>query len=236
MNDISDTHLVNQSWPLSFHFERDPVCQKYFKPYIDLQLIKLAELDALRPPHITYIFHQHAQRVAHEVSKASQFIGLGDTISSNLFYASLLHDMGKTLLPVSIWDSMEKPNHELKMLRRSHTTLGKAAFLDHFSDISHPFKDLAGDIIYLHHEQMDGQGPHKVDPSELSLPVRLVSIIEAFDGWSIPRPHFGSRDISIPAVLERMRIEKAGMFDQALFESFAQMKLAEYKKASHSSC
>ncbi len=96
----------------------------------------------------------------------------------------------------------------------------------------HPFKDLMLDIMKNHHEQMDGQGYHHIPGDQLSLPVRLAAIVEAFDGWSIPRPHFGDRDISIPAVLKRMETEKAGMFDPALFKAFAEMKLSGYNKTA----
>ena len=79
---------------------------------------------------------------------------------------------------------------------------------EYFHDTDHPFKDLMIDIMVNHHEQMDGQGTQEKPAEELSLPVRLAAIVEAYDGWRIWRPHYGERDISIPGVLERMREEK----------------------------
>ncbi len=77
---------------------------------------------------------------------------------------------------------------------------------------------------------MDGNGTQKISGDRLSLPVRLVAIVEAYDGWRIWRPHYGDRDISPPGVLKRMRDEKgAEIFDMDLFEMFAEMKTEDYK-------
>ena len=74
-----------------------------------------------------------------------------------------------------------------------------------------------------------GQGTHGIAGEKLSAPVRLVAIIEAYDGWRIWRPHYGDRDISYSGVLKRMREEKGpDIFDMELFEQFAAMKMEEY--------
>ena len=122
-----------------------------------------------------------------------------------MYWAVLLHDIGKMQLPVEIWDKTEKPSEQMKAFRRNHTRLGAESFARHFKDIEHPFKDLALEIMQNHYEQMDGEGPEKLPAEALSPPVRLAAIVEAFDGWSIPRPHFGERDVKPPAVLKRIK-------------------------------
>jgi HD-GYP domain-containing protein (c-di-GMP phosphodiesterase class II) len=82
------------------------------------------------------------------------------------------------------------------------------------------------DIMLNHHEQMDGKGYRGLSADALSLPVRLACIVESYDGYAIPRPHFGDRDISPEGVLARMRDEKGrALYDMELFEAFAEMKL-----------
>jgi HD-GYP domain-containing protein (c-di-GMP phosphodiesterase class II) len=117
----------------------------------------------------------------------------------------------------------------MKNLRRTHTELGVKLVDEALDDIIHPFKNLMTDIMMNHHEQMDGKGYHGLAAAQISQPVRLAAIVEAFDGWSIHRPHFGGRNITIPGVLKRIRDEKSGFFDMALFEAFAEMKMNEYK-------
>ncbi|MCE7886322.1 MAG: HD domain-containing protein [Alphaproteobacteria bacterium PRO2] len=216
-------------WP-EFDFETDGMCQSMFKPFILKEMDLLAEFDAQRPAGITYIFHQHAERVAHDVEKTCLSMGLSKNVARNMYWATLPHDCGKRMLPVSIWDQEDKPDGELKRLRRTHTELGAQIVEDELGDVAHPFKTLMTEIILNHHEQMDGEGYRGLSAEQLSMPVRLAAIVEAFDGWSISRPHYGGRDITIPAVLKRMREEKAEHFDEKLLKAFTEMKTEEYNR------
>jgi HD-GYP domain-containing protein (c-di-GMP phosphodiesterase class II) len=216
-------------WPTDFDFETDGICQSALKPFIVDELEKLEIYDSQRPPDITYIFHEHAERVARNIEKTCVHMGLGKIVGRNMYWALLPHDIGKRLLPTQIWDQEEKPDDTMKKLRRTHTELGVKIVNDALGDIAHPFKILMTDIMLNHHEQIDGGGYRHLPGEQLSKPVRLAAIIEAFDGWSIRRPHFGKRDVSVPSVLKRIRDEKAGFFDMELFEAFAEMKMNEYK-------
>lgn len=220
---------MSETWPESFDFETDETCQTVFLPFIVTQLSALKALDAARPDNTTYIFHEHAERVAQDMKNTCLHLGLDETVANNMYWATLPHDIGKAALPHHIWDVDEKPSEDLKRLRRTHIMLGAQIVEERFPEIDHPFKDLMIDIIKHHHEQMDGEGELGISGDQLSTPVRLASIIEAFDGWSVYRPHFGDRDISIPGVLKRMRDEKLHMFDQELFNAFEEMKLNAYK-------
>ncbi len=191
----------------------------------------LEAYDVQRPDGHTYIFHEHAARVAENVRRTCLHMGLGDVVARNMYWAVMPHDIGKKSLPVDIWDQEEKPSGAVKAYRRTHTLLGAQIAEELLHDISHPFKDLMIDIMRYHHEQMDGGGTIGVAGDALSMPVRLCAIVEAYDGWRIWRPHYGDRDISPPSVLARMRDEKgAEIFDMDLFESFAEMKMLDYKE------
>ena len=223
-----------KNWPSSFNFDTDETCQTVFKPFIENEMAHLKAYDAERPDDITYIFHEHAQRVADNMKKTCLHIGLSDVIANNMYWAILPHDIGKKNMPLDIWDTDEKPQDSLKKYRRVHTLLGAQIVQEYFPDINHPFKDLLIDIMANHHEQIDGKGTNEINGNDLTLPVRLSAIVEAYDGWRIWRPHFENRDISIPAVIERMRAEKgAEIFDMDLFESFAEMKMMEYKSIKY---
>lgn len=220
----------NSSWPDSFDFETDEICQNVFKPFIENELKALEEYDAQRPDDITYIFSEHALRVAENMKKTCLHMGLGETVANNMYWAILPHDIGKKNLPLDIWDTEEQPDNNLKQFRRTHTLLGAQIVQEYFPNIDHPFKDLMIDIMANHHEQMDGLGTHGKTADELSTPVRLAAIVEAFDGWRIWRPHYGDRDISVSGVLERMRTEKgAEIFDMDLFDAFAEMKMTDHE-------
>lgn len=218
------------TWPDNFDFDTDNTCQSVFKPFIEKELQELQKYDQNRPDDITYIFHEHAERVANNMKKTCLHMGLGEIVANNMYWAILPHDIGKKNLPLDIWDTEEKPTDNLKRYRRTHTLLGAQIVQEYFHDIKHPFKDLMADIMVKHHGQLNGKGQNNFPAEELSPPVRLSAIVEAYDGWRIWRPHYGDRDISVPGVLKRMREEKGEeIFDMELFEAFAEMKMIEYK-------
>jgi HD-GYP domain-containing protein (c-di-GMP phosphodiesterase class II) len=222
-----------QNWPDNFDLRDDPTTGPRLKSFFDDQMKELEAYNDKRPGDHTYIFHEHAQRVAMNIKKTCLHMGLSDLTAENMYWATLPHDIGKKNLPAELWDTEEKPDATLKNIRRTHTLLGAQIANEHLHDIDHPFKDLMVDIMQYHHEQMDGQGTHGIAGEQLSAPVRLVAIVEAYDGWRIWRPHYGERDISIPGVLTRMREEKgAEIFDIDLFEAFAEMKMMEYNASA----
>ncbi len=220
--------MTKTDWPDNFDLRDTPEIEQRIKGFIETQMGELEEYDGQRPEGHSYIFHEHAQRVADNVRKTCEHMGLGERVAQNMHLAVLPHDIGKKNLPLEMWDSEEKPGGTLKKVRRSHTLLGGQIVQEHLADIEHPFKDLMVDIMVNHHEQIDGNGTHGALGKELSAPVRLAAIVEAYDGWRIWRPHYGDRDISPEGVLKRMREEKgAEIFDMELFEAFADMKMGE---------
>lgn len=221
---------VTSDWP-NFDLNETPEIAQRIYAFIHDQMAELEAYDKQRPAGHTYIFHEHAQRVANNMKKTCLHMGLGDSVADNMYWAVLPHDIGKKNMPVDLWDKEEKPTMQLKKFRRTHTLLGAQITQEYLHDIEHPMKDLIIDIQVKHHGQMDGQGPNNIPAEKMSKPVRLAAIVEAYDGWRIFRPHYGDRDISIKGVIERMRTEKgAEIFDMDLFEAFAEMKMIEYNK------
>lgn len=224
---------ATSDWPDNFDLRETPEIGNRIRDFIGSQMAELKTYDQQRPEGHTYIFHEHAERVAQNIKQTCLHMGLGELTAANMYDAILPHDIGKKNMPVELWDTEEKPSNQLKKFRRTHTLLGAQIVQEHLHDIEHPFKDLMIEIMVKHHEQMDGNGTNGYTSEQLSKPVRLAAIVEAYDGWRIWRPHYGDRDISPPAVLERMREEKGPeIFDMELFEAFAEMKMIEYNKGS----
>jgi len=230
-------------WPDHYNLHDAPEIESAVKAFIDKHLQSLKELDNARfswvsenlpaEYEMTYFFYDHTLRVADDMGKTAKHMGFSDTCTEQLTMAMLAHDFGKTRLPVDIWDMMEKPEDEVKNARRRHTALGVEMLREELP-FEHPFIELTADIMAHHHEHMDGSGYLGLSAEQLSAPVRLASIIESFDGYSIPRPHFGDRDISVPGVLARMQGEKGeAIYDMSLFEAFAEMKMAEYNQTQN---
>ena len=105
-------------WPDSFDLRDEPEIGGRIRSFIDTQMAELAAFDELRPDGHTYIFHEHAQRVAENVKRTCLHMGLGELVATNMYFAVLPHDIGKKNLPVELWDSEEKPDARLKHIRR----------------------------------------------------------------------------------------------------------------------
>jgi len=221
-----------QDWPDFFDLREAPEIGGRIRKFIEDKLEALKSYDAQRPEDTKYVFHEHAVRVAENIKNTCLHMGLSDLVAENMYWATLPHDIGKLKLPIEIWDSTEKPSDEAKHKRRSHTDLGAEIVRKELEGIEHPFIDLMLNIMLNHHEQINGQGYRGLTGKQLSKPVRLAAIVEAYDGWRIWRPHYGDRDISVSGVLTRMREEKGpDFFDMELFEAFAEMKMNAYKNS-----
>ena len=107
----------NSEWPDNFDFQTDTVCQTVFKPFIENELEALKSYDAQRPDDITYIFSEHAKRVADNIKKTCLHMGLGETVANNMYWAILPHDIGKKNLPLDIWDTEGKALRSLKKIQ-----------------------------------------------------------------------------------------------------------------------
>lgn len=198
-----------------------------YRAFIKDELSKLKAYDALRPANHPYPFHQHVVRVAKSMKALALAMNMHPSRAEALYDASLLHDAGKRLLPVAIWDIEGKPDEKTKKLRRQHTTLGVTLVDDTFGADAHtPFLDLLRDLMAHHHEAMDGTGWLRMTGDQLSLEARMLCICDAFDGYSVWRPHYGHRDITPAAVLKRMAVEKTGQFDHDILDIFSKVKHA----------
>ena len=227
-------------WPDNYDLSESPEVENRLETFINTQMAALKAFDKKRELWVkenlpanyqmTYYFHDHAYRAAQDVKETALYMGMSPLTADNLYKAMLPHDIGKSLLPLHIWDTLEKPENDIKKLRRSHTELGVNIIEEVLGDLDHPAIILMKDIMLNHHEQMDGYGFLGKTGNDLSAPVRLACIVESFDGYSIVRPHFGDRDISVSGVLKRMREEKgASIYDMELFEAFANMKMEQDK-------
>jgi HD-GYP domain-containing protein (c-di-GMP phosphodiesterase class II) len=196
------------------------------KNVISYLIEKLGRYDALRPDGHPYEFHTHSKRVAQSIRDLAHAMEYNGDMCDALYWATLVHDIGKTSLPVSIWDLEEQPTDAQRTERRTHAQLGVDILRAEFGNDcdTDPFLKLCCDITLYHHETLNKKGPLGIDANILSQEVRMVCICDAFDGWSVSRPHFEDRDISPAAVIHRMETKKAGQFDPDILQIFKELK------------
>ena len=154
------------------------------KPLIDEQLDTaletLADFGDLKSPWFT----GHSRGVARLAAAAAQEGGLPEEAVTELRRAALVHDLGRTGVPNTIWDKpgpltdaeWERvrlhPYYAERMLARPEALAGLGA------------------IAACHHERLDGSGYHRSLPgSALSPSARILAAADAYHAMTEARPH-----------------------------------------------
>jgi HD-GYP domain-containing protein (c-di-GMP phosphodiesterase class II) len=126
----------------------------------------------------------------------------------------LLHDIGKTTIPMNV---INKPGHlsgdDLTAIRK-HPKAG-LELLEHMSSVN----VLSLKIVIQHHENYDGSGyPYGMSGNELHLFSRIARIIDTYDAMTSKKAY---ADAKRPfAVLAEMKNDMPGCFDMELLREF----------------
>lgn len=190
--------------------------------FVDTEFEALKAYNAGRPQGHPYAFHLHTKRVATHLRQLALDMGMDADYAEVLYACGMVHDIGKRLLPIDIWDVAGKPDEKTRRQRREHTVLGVQILNERFGeDNDAPALILMRDLMTNHHEAVDGSGWLGKKGDELSLEAKMLCVCDAFDGYSVWRPHYGQRDITPKGVIRRMAVEKSEQFDAHILGVFA---------------
>ncbi len=126
----------------------------------------------------------HCRRVSlYSVRLATQY-GLDAETVEAIRVGGLLHDLGKLEVPPRLLDKPGRlTEREWHRLRR-HPETG-LALVDRLG-----FGSRVAEIVLYHHERFDGSGyPDSLAADHIPWPVRIVSVMDAFDALTSPRPY-----------------------------------------------
>ena len=154
----------------------------------------------------------HSKRVAVYCVKIAEKMGLCEKDQTTLYYAGLLHDIGKILTPEAV---ILKPrhfsDHEYNIVKR-HPEDGEkmVSYISSFSEY--------GSIIRHHHERYDGKGyPDGLKGDEIPLLSRIMSIADSFDAMTTNRIY--KARCSIAEAIEEVKSCAGEQFDPNIIES-----------------
>lgn len=125
----------------------------------------------------------------HSVNTAVLAIVLGkdlhmtDQMLKDMAAGMLFHDLGMIFLPDDL-SAMQRPiNAEEAQLIKKHAEMGFEHLLR-----SNAISTVAGNIVFRHHETMDGSGyPNGIHEDKLSPSMRIACVVEVYDSLTTAR-------------------------------------------------
>lgn len=128
--------------------------------------------------------HGHSMRVARRAVATAEELGLGSQEIENIFYAGLLHDIGKIGVSEQILHKPTTLNVAEWQVIKAHPITG--------ANILEPIPSLrkVTPMVRHHHERYDGTGyPQGLAGEEIPLGARIVAVADAFEAMTSHRPY-----------------------------------------------
>lgn len=153
--------------------------QNKFQSEVILSLLELLEI------HDFYT-RGHSQNVATLTREIAKEMKLSEKGVRNAYWAGLIHDIGKTLIPDSILNKKSDLSAEEFENIQKHPLWGYQILKN-----SQELKELARYVLY-HHERWDGKGyPEGLKKDKIPLISQIISVA---DGWDAMRSKRAYRD------------------------------------------
>lgn len=186
-----------------------------------LALAKLAEYrDDDTGLHLERI-REYTKIITEEMAKKPNY---NEYITSeyveDIYYSSILHDIGKVGIPDGI---LLKPGEltpeEFEVIKK-HSILGGDVLADIEAQIgAQTFLTLGKEIAYYHHEQWNGKGyPNGLKGEEIPLSARIVSIADVYDALTSQRIY--KKAFSHQKAKEIIVFERERSFDPDVVDCF----------------
>ena len=157
------------------------------KKYKELQLNQLKNmvvaLTGLLEIYDTYT-KNHSMNVSEISKRIAQVIQLSEKVTNQIYYAGLVHDIGKAIVPKEIINKKTKLSEAEFDLIKNHPldaykALKKSQGLNHIAS-----------IVLQHHERWDGYGyPNNLKGEDICLESRIIAIADAYDAMTSKRPY-----------------------------------------------
>jgi adenylate cyclase len=136
-----------------------------------------------------------------------------------------LHDIGKVAIPDAILNKPGPLTAEEFAEIRKHPAYGREVIetAEQAADVSDDMTlAIAKDIVYTHHERWDGTGyPHGLRGTDISVPGRLMAIVDVYDAIRSPRPYHPAK--SHDDVVSIIRAERGKHFDPDVVDAYMQV-------------
>lgn len=164
----------------------------------------------------------HEDQVAKIACKIAREMKLPEDQISFIHIAATLHDIGKMSVPSEI---LTKPSVLSNLEREIIKTHCKVAN-DVLKNIDFPYP--VAEIIYQHHERMDGSGyPRGLKGNEIAMEARIIGVADVIDAMASYRPYRPA--LGVQAAIDEIVKNKGITYDSVVVDAC----LNVYKRLSN---
>lgn len=148
----------------------------------------------------------HQKRVAQLAVAIGREMGLDEMRLKGLHLGGLVHDIGKVAIPSEILTKPTQINALERQMVRQHVQTG----YEILKDI--PFFWPIADMVYQHHERLDGSGyPRGLKGDQIILEARVLAVADTVEAMAAHRPYRAA--VGLDAALAVIQEDKVGLFD-----------------------
>lgn len=155
----------------------------------------------------------HQARVAQYACEIGRTMNLSPERLEAINIAGLLHDIGKIRTPVSL---LNRPGKLLKAeweLIQTHPVIG-FKILEQI-----PFPWPIAQIVYQHHERMDGNGyPQGLSGDNILLEAKILAVADVMEAMSSHRPYRAALPVEL--AVNEIKNNRGISFDPAVVDAF----------------
>jgi putative nucleotidyltransferase with HDIG domain len=170
----------------------------------------------------------HSKRVAENSQKVALKLGLDQELAQQVFFAALLHDVGKIALSE---DVNKRPFNALSSAEKKtvakHPVLGDALLMG-FEPLTEASK-----IVRSHHEYLDGSGyPDMLSGDEIPMGARILAVISDYDslinGMLVPKR------LTAEEARQYLITNKGRLYDPKVVDAFLDIPAHDVKSVASS--
>jgi len=155
----------------------------------------------------------HSLRVMDYAVRIAKTLDIPECEIELLKQACLLHDIGKISIPDGILNKKKPLTKKERDYILRHPVIGKK-ILSTFSE----FKGIL-DIIYAHHERIDGKGsPDGVAREQIPLLARILAVADTYDAMRSERPYRSAK--TKESAIDELNKIKGSQLDEEIVDKF----------------
>lgn len=160
---------------------------------------------------------EHSLRVSIMAVALGQELDLLEQELEDLGMAAMLHDVGKVKIPLEILNKEGSLNKVEYEIMKSHAEEGRKMLMSKKN-----VPNIAVDVAYNHHEQLDGSGyPRGISADKIPYFAKIVAVVDVFDAITSDRVYCTGR-----STLEALRIlydHRGKQFDEDIVRTFIRL-------------